>query len=250
MGYSLDGTGGGSSETGGESNGNTDGAGTDSESENGSQTDSTSGNTANGKTTYQNAISINKGLKVSQTGSKINVSWGKVSGADRYEVYAAYCGKKFGKSPVKIITGAGVTSAVIRKLDGTKLNLKKNFKVYVVAYKTADGVKQKLGKTITAHVIGRKNKTYTNVKAIKIEKSKTTIKKGKTWAIKATVVIVDPSKKMLSDSHAPTFRYASSNKKIAAVNKSGKVTAKKKGTCYIWVYAKNGYAKKIKVTVQ
>ena len=57
-------------------------------------------------------------------------------------------------------------------------------------------------------------------------------------------------KKMLSDSHAPTIRYESSNKKIAAVNKNGKVTAKKKGTCYIWVYAKNGYAKKIKVTVQ
>jgi hypothetical protein len=223
-----DGTGGESSETGGESN----------------------GNTANGKTTYQNAISINKGLKVSQTGSKINVSWGMVSGTDRYEVYVAYCGKKFGKNPVKIITGAGVTSAVIRKLDGTKLNLKKNFKVYVVAYKTADGVKQKLGKTITAYVIGRKNKTYTNVKAMKLEKSKTSIKKGKTWAIKATVVLVDPSKKMLSDSHAPTFRYASSNKKIAAVNKNGKVTAKKKGTCYIWVYAKNGCAKKIKVTVQ
>ena len=55
---------------------------------------------------------------------------------------------------------------------------------------------------------------------------------------------------MLPESHAATFRYASSNKKIATVNKNGKVKAKKKGTCYIWIYAKNGYAKKIKVTVQ
>ena len=223
-----DGTGGGSSETGGESN----------------------GNTANGKTTYQNAISINKGLKVSQTGSKINVSWGKVSGADRYEIYAAYCTGKFGKTPVKVVTKKGVTSVTITKLNGKKIELTKNFKVYVAAYKTVDGVKKKLGKTITAHIVGRKNKTYTNVKAIKLAKNKATIKVGKTYKIKASVVLVDPSKKMLSDSHAPTFRYASSNKKIAAVNKSGKVTAKKKGTCYIWVYAKNGYAKKIKVTVQ
>ena len=109
------------------------------------------------------------------------------TGTDRYEVYEAYCGKKFGKKPVKVIMGAGVTSTVIKKLDGKKLNLKKNFEVYVVAYKTVDGVKQKLGKTVTAHIIGRKNTAYTNVKAIKLKEAKTTIKKGKTWKIKATV---------------------------------------------------------------
>ena len=245
-----DGTGGGSSETGGESNGNTDGAGTDSESENGSQTDSSSGNTANGKTTYQNALSINKGLKVSQTGNKITVSWGKVSGADRYEIYAAYCTDKFGKKPVKIITKKDVTSVTITKLNGKKLVLTKNFKAYVVAYKTVDGSKKKLGKTITAHIVGRKNKTYTNVKAIKLAKNKTTIKVGKTYKIKASVVLVDSKKKMLSDKHAATFRYASSDKKIATVDKNGKVTAKKKGTCYVWIYAKNGYANKVKVTVK
>jgi|GEM_PF-2526262 len=251
------GTGDGSSETGDGANTNADGTVTGDNSESGnvdagdeSQTDTLSDSTANGKTAYQNAISINKGLKVSQTGNKLNISWGKVSGADRYEVYAAYCGKKFGKNPVKIVTGAGVTTAVIKKLDGKKLNLKKNFKVYVVAYKTVSGKKQKLGKTIVAHVIGRKNAAYTNIKAIKLEKSKATIKKGKTWRIKATVVLADSSKKMLPESHAATFRYASSNKKIATVNKNGKVKAKKKGTCYIWIYAKNGCAKKIKVTVQ
>ena len=245
-----DGTGGGSSETGGESNGNTDGAGTDSESENGSQTDSSSGNTANGKTSYQNALSINKGLKVSQTGNKITVSWGKVSGANRYEIYVAYCTDKFGKKPVKIITKKDVTSVTITKLNGKKLVLTKNFKAYVVAYKTVDGSKKKLGKTITAHIVGRKNKTYTNVKAIKLAKNKATIKVGKTYKIKASVVLVDSKKKMLSDKHAATFRYASSDKKIATVDKNGKVTAKKVGTCYIWVYAKNGYAKKVKITVK
>lgn len=216
----------------------------------GKTTEETSETTANGKTAYQNALSINKGLKVSQTGNKITVSWGKVSGADRYEIYAAYCTDKFGKKPVKIITKKDVTSVTITKLNGKKLVLTKNFKAYVVAYKTVDGSKKKLGKTITAHIVGRKNKTYTNVKAIKLAKNKTTIKVGKTYKIKASVVLVDSKKKMLSDKHAATFRYASSNKKIAAVDKNGKVIAKKVGTCYIWVYAKNGYAKKVKITVK
>ena len=216
----------------------------------GKTTEETSETTANGKTAYQNALSINKGLKVSQTGNKITVSWGKVSGADRYEIYAAYCTDKFGKKPVKIITKKDVTSVTITKLNGKKLVLTKNFKAYVVAYKTVDGSKKKLGKTITAHIVGRKNKTYTNVKAIKLAKNKATIKVGKTYKIKASVVLVDSKKKMLSDKHAATFRYASSDKKIATVDKNGKVTAKKKGTCYVWIYAKNGYANKVKVTVK
>ena len=50
-------------------------------------------------------------------------------------------------------------------------------------------------------------------------------------------------------SHAPTLRYMTSNKKVATVNSSGKITAKGKGTCYIYVYAHNGVSKKVKVTV-
>ena len=206
--------------------------------------------TANGKSEYANEISINSGLKVSQTGKKLNVSWGKVKGANRYEVYAAYCGSKFTKKPVKTITKSGTTSVSIKKLNGKKISLKKNFKVYVVAYKTVNGKNKKLGKTITAHVIGCQNTKYTNVMSIKLKTSKVTLKKGKTTKIKASVILVDPSKKILPDSHAAKFRYASSNKKIATVNKNGKIKAKKKGTCYIWVYAKNGYAKKVKVTVK
>ena len=76
------------------------------------------------------------------------------------------------------------------------------------------------------------------------------MKAGETYEIKATVILVDPEKKMLSDKHAPTFRYASSNKKVAKVDKNGKVTAKKTGSCIIYVYAKNGYAKKVNINVK
>ena len=87
-----------------------------------------------------NAIAISKGFKVSQKGTKINVSWGKVAGADGYLVYAAYCGTEIGKA-VKTVKGPSSVSTTITKLNGKKLDLKKNFKVYVKAYKLVDGKK-------------------------------------------------------------------------------------------------------------
>ena len=58
-----------------------------------------------------------------------------------------------------------------------------------------------------------------------------------------------PKRKQLGDGHAKEFRYATSNKSIATVDKTGKITAKKKGSCVIYVYARNGLAKKVKATV-
>lgn len=193
-------------------------------------------------------ISINAGLKVSQSGKKVTVKWGKVSKADRYVVYASYCGPDK-CTKIKALSGSK-TSMTFTKLNGSKLNLKKNVKVYVVAYRKVNGKETKLARSITAHIVGTKNTKYTNVKKIKLSKSKYTLKVNKTATIKAKIVLVDKKKKQLSDSHAPEFRYASSNTKVATVNKSGKITAVKKGTCYIYVYAKNGYAKKVKVTVK
>jgi len=36
---------------------------------------------------------------------------------------------------------------------------------------------------------------------------------------------------------------------FATVTKKGKITAKAKGSCYVYVYAQNGALRKIKVTV-
>ena len=57
-------------------------------------------------------------------------------------------------------------------------------------------------------------------------------------------------KKLLPVSHGPALKYQSGNKKIAAVTQAGKVKAKKKGTCYIYVTALNGVREKIKITVK
>ncbi len=40
------------------------------------------------------------------------------------------------------------------------------------------------------------------------------------------------------------------NKKVATVSKSGKITAKSKGSCYIYIFAHNGASKRIKITVR
>ena len=44
--------------------------------------------------------------------------------------------------------------------------------------------------------------------------------------------------------------FMTSNKKIATVNSSGKITAKGKGSCYIFAFAHNGVFKQIKVIVK
>ena len=194
------------------------------------------------------AISMNAGLKISQTGSKINIKWGKVSEADGYDVYVAYCGKEFGKA-VKTVKKNSTTSVNVTKINGKKINLKKNYKIYVTAYKMVDGKKVKLAKSIMGHVVGRLNTKYSNAKKITLSKSSYTIKVGKTAKIKAKTVLVQKGKKQLSDAHAAEFRYASSDKKIATVDKNGKITGVAKGSCTIYVYARNGYAKKVKVTV-
>ncbi len=104
--------------------------------------------------------------------------------------------------------------------------------------------------TITAHIVGRKNVININAKAVKVTKSSYTLKKGKTAQIKAKTVLVSPGKKQLSDVHAKEFRYATTNKKVATVSRKGKIKAVGKGTCVIYVYARNGYARKVKVKVR
>ena len=186
---------------------------------------------------------------VTQKNNKVQVSWTKVDEADGYDVYIHYCGSK-AKKVVKTIKGNSTTSASFKKIDGKKINQKKNFHVKVVAYKMVDGKKVTLAKTITGHLAGAKSVKYINPKALKLTKSTYSIKVGKTAKIKAKVTLENSKKKFLPKSHGAKLRYKSSNTKIAIVNKNGKITGKSKGTCYIYIYTINGLMKKVKVTVK
>ncbi len=82
-----------------------------------------------------------------------------------------------------------------------------------------------------------------NVKSVSLNKKSVKLKKGDTVKLKAKI---KPKNATIKD-----VKWKSSNTKVATVNSKGKVTAKKKGTCYITVKTKNGKkTAKCKITVK
>ena len=90
---------------------------------------------------------------------------------------------------------------------------------------------------------------YTNVKNNKVKKNSYTLKKGGTVTLRPKAVLYDKRKKQLSEDHTKEFRYLSSNKNIAAVTEDGKIKAEGTGECIIYVFAKNGCRREIKIQV-
>lgn len=80
------------------------------------------------------------------------------------------------------------------------------------------------------------------VSSLRLNYSKKTIVRGKTYTLKATL-----SK---SGKYGRKLTWTTSDKKIASVSSSGKVTARKKGTAVITVKTGNGLVKKCKITVK
>ncbi len=184
------------------------------------------------------------GLKISQKNGKIKVSWDKGEDASKYAVYAAYCGKEFASKPVKTTKS---TSATFKKINGKKIDFSKNLKIYVTAY---DASGKKIGNTVSAHFAGKNNKKYKNPKAVKLTTTALTIEVGKSAKVKASVKMESGKKKALDDAHGAKLRYKTTNEKIATVDKNGKVTGVAAGTCEVYVYSRNGLAKKCTVTVK
>lgn len=170
--------------------------------------------------------------------NSVTVKWNKVKNADGYIVYGAKCGAKSKYKVLKVVSGK-TTSYTHKKLKkGTY------YKYNIVAFKYVNGVKVTLAasKKIHATTLGGK---YGVAKAVKLNKSKVKIKKGKTFKIKASEIKKDKKIK-----RHRAICYESSNTKIATVNSKGRIKAKKKGKCTIYVYAQNGVYKTVKVTVK
>lgn len=115
--------------------------------------------------------------------------------------------------------------------NGTQKGLKKGtaYKYYVVAY----GKNGKIAKSDTLHVNTTGGK-YGAVKAITVNKKTVSLKAGKKATVKATVT--NNGKKLTN--HVSKVRYASSNAAVATVKAKGVITAKKKGTCYVYAMQK------------
>ena len=188
--------------------------------------------------------------KTTATGkTSLTIEWNKVEGADGYDIFFAQCKhdeKKAACKNVKTIEGNDT-------FKWTKSGLRKGipYKAYVKAYVMQDGVKKYVKTSPVMHAYtGNGTKRYTNAKSVSVNKTKVTLKQGKKFKIKAKVNKVKKGKTLMSTNHASKLRYLTSDSSIAKVSKSGKITAKGKGTCDIYVYAHNGVYKKIKVTVK
>ncbi len=176
------------------------------------------------------------------------VSWSKVDGAEGYDLFFGRCNGKSSSSMKKLKTLKGNGS-----LSWTVKGLKKHkgYKAYVKAWKKKGGKKTYIKTSLTFHAFASGgSKNYTNPKSVKVNKKKVTLKVGKTFRIKAKVTKLNKKKKLISKKHAPKLRYQSSDKKIATVSSSGRIKAKAKGTCRIYVYAASGVCKQITVTVK
>jgi hypothetical protein len=189
-------------------------------------------------------ILVAKGVASGAT--DINLSWNNVS-ADRYLVYFTKCDSKGKTYPFKVVkTVNGKT------FKWTKTKLAKNtpYKFYVVAQKKSGNGYKTIAKSLDGHVYtGNEGGKYTNPSKLTIKPTSLTLKVGKASTIKGTVSKAKSSK-ALGTNHVKKLRFASTNPRIATVNASGKVTAKHKGSCKIYVQTINGIWKTVTVTVE
>lgn len=171
--------------------------------------------------------------------NSVTIKWDKVKDADGYILYGNKCGKKNAYKRIKTFTKNSTVQYTQKKLKkGTY------YKYLVVAYKKIDGVKVTIAASKTVHATTKGGK-YGVAKSVKVNKTTKTLAVSKTFKIKASEVKQD---KKIRQHRG--IKYESDNKKIATVDKNGVVKAKKKGTCYIYVYAQNGVYKRIKITVK
>ncbi|MCR5544073.1 MAG: leucine-rich repeat domain-containing protein [Eubacterium sp.] len=181
-----------------------------------------------------------KAVKV--TNSSVKLTWKKVPGARKYYIYANRNGK--GKK-FKKLTNTTKTKYTAKKVAGKKLAGGTYYKFIVVAVDNYGDVIS-ISKTVFASTSGGTKGNYKKV-TTKAKKNKVNIKAGKTFKLRAKAVA---SPKSVKVKKCRGICYESTNSNIVKVNKKGVIKGVNKGTCYVYAYAQNGVAAKIKVTVK
>ena len=198
----------------------------------------------------ENSAKLDSGISVNWKENALFLKWTKIAGAEGYDVFAAQSGKKSHKMSLVKVVKNGKASASLAKIAGKKISRKEVYSVRIKAWKYVDGKKVYTGSSRTYHIAGKENSKYTNAKKLKPAKKKYTLKKGKNVRIQVTIAKEAKKKKLLPKSYGSTLQYWSGNTKIATVTREGRVKAKKKGICYIYVTALNGVRAKIRITVK
>ena len=98
-------------------------------------------------------------------------------------------------------------------------------------------------------VTGNQTAKLTNIKKLKVKKAKVNLKAGSTYKIpKASIKKFKNKKKLIN--HEKTYRYVTSNSKVATVSKAGKIKGIAAGKCKVYVIGVNGQRAAITVTVK
>ena len=180
--------------------------------------------------------------------TSMTIAWQKVTGAEGYDIFFSRCDGK-GKTTAKKAQTINGNSTFAWTRSGLTAGV--SYKAYVKAYVMKNGSKQYVAASPLMHAYTKGyTKRYTNAKSVKVKKTKVSIKKGKTFKIKAKVKKLKKGKKLMPTKHELKLRYLSTDSSIATVSKKGKIKGVKAGTCYVYAYAHNGVFKKIKVTVK
>lgn len=202
------------------------------------------------KTVYEaNSREMNKGIKAVWSGNSLKVDWNLVSGAEGYDIYAAKYNSKTLKRSVMLKDGKAA-STKLTKVNGKKPDKKTVYQIKVKAYRYVNGKKQYIAESLSVFTAGKNSKKYTDAKSVKPDKKTYQIKKNGTAVIKAKITKKSSKKKLLPEKYVKQFRYFSTNEKIASVSAKGKVKAKKKGSCYVYIVAGNGAKTKVKIQVK
>ena len=202
----------------------------------------------NGTLRITEPVPVNRTLLAKLTAkgkTDLVLTWSKVKDVDGYDIFFIKCGKA---SPKKVKTISGN-----KTFKWTKSNLKTKYayKACVKAYVKKDGKKTYVTTSPVVHAYTTGGtKSFTNAKSVTVNKESVSVKTGKTYMIRANVTKLQNGKKLMPTNHEAKLRYISSNKKIATVSKSGRITAKSKGSCKIYVIAVNGARKTVSVTVK
>ncbi|MBR2707105.1 MAG: fibronectin type III domain-containing protein [Mogibacterium sp.] len=176
---------------------------------------------------------------------KATISWKKVKGAAKYQIYFSPCNKGNKKYTPKLYKT--VSSS---KKSYTIKKLKKNtyYKFYVVAL---DSSGKRLAKTEENHFCTNNvSEVYTNPKSVTASKTKVTVKKGGTYKVKTTVTKVRSDKRLTNGTHTKKVRYRSAAKTVATVSKNGTIKGVETGWCRVYTMGANGIWQVIEVTVK
>lgn len=182
----------------------------------------TAGSGNDGQPAVETVISAPSGVKALSSGkTAIKVSWKKTAGAETYQVYRYYSKTKRWKL-------AKTTTAGSVKFTGLAKNTIYKYKVRALA----GGQKSAFSAMVTS-------KTGVVTK-ISLNASGETLYRDQYCQLQAKVTAKAPSKKV---------RWTSSDKKVATVSSTGKVTAQGPGKATITATAHNGAAAVCRITV-